>query len=259
MWQTKPNEVHAVGAAFRLWRTFGFTRPEEFALEDVAFARGVLVTDGILDSADARLVRSGERGIIRVSDKIPEVGRRRFAIAHELGHWEMHSKVTQFAVCTDDDMVANYKASAPEIEANIFAAELLMPTKLFGAEIESAVPSFSLISHLAERFQTSLTAAVLRFIDLSPEACAIVFAENNRIKWWRASKSFSHWLRAGSSLPTCSLASRYFTGKPEPREPQESLLDEWVSSSEDLHSETIVEQAFVFDRYNRTASLLWMQ
>ena len=93
--------------------TFGFVGPEELVLEDMAFARGVLVIDATLDSADARLVRSGDRGIIRVSDAIPEAGRRRFAIAHELGHWEMHSKVTQLAVCTDDDMVANYKASVP--------------------------------------------------------------------------------------------------------------------------------------------------
>jgi hypothetical protein len=41
-----------------------------------------------------------------------------FAVAHDLGHWLLHKNVSQVLACTSEDMVAKYKASPPEIEAN---------------------------------------------------------------------------------------------------------------------------------------------
>lgn len=74
-------------------------------------ALGVLILEGPLDSADARLIRRGAHGLIRVKQDIPESGRKRFAIAHELGHWLLHRNLSQVLACTSEDMVAKYKAS----------------------------------------------------------------------------------------------------------------------------------------------------
>src|SRR5262245_59118721 len=112
--------------AAKLWARYGFATPDDLVLEDLAFALGVVVLEGRLDSADARLIRRGQKGLIRVKEDIPEPGRKRFAVAHEIGHWELHQAVSQVLSCTSEDMVAQYKASPPEIEANYFAAELLM-------------------------------------------------------------------------------------------------------------------------------------
>ena len=101
----KPNKVLAAAEAIGLWKLYGFTSPKELVLEDLAMARGILVMDGKLDSAAARLVRSGDTGIVRVSHSIREPGRRRFAIAHEIGHWELHQKQSQLLACTDEDML----------------------------------------------------------------------------------------------------------------------------------------------------------
>ena len=87
-------------------------------------ALGVLVLEAPLVKADARLIRKGPRGLVRVKHDIPEPGRKRFAVAHELGHWLLHKEQSQVNSCTDQNMVIKYKASAPEVEANYFAAEL---------------------------------------------------------------------------------------------------------------------------------------
>jgi IrrE N-terminal-like domain len=100
--------------------------------------------------------------LIRVKEDILEPGRKRFAIAHDMGHWLLHKNVSQVLACTSEDMVAKYKASAPEIEANYFAAELLMPEKLFAPRIDRASLSVRLIKDLAADFQTTLTATAIR-------------------------------------------------------------------------------------------------
>ena len=140
--------------AARIWSLYGFSSPQDLVLEDLAMAMGIFVVDARLDSAAARMVRSGDFGLVRVSDAIRQPGRRRFAIAHEIGHWVMHKKVSQLLACTEQDVLASYKSSAYEIEASSFAGALLMPEKLFLARAANARPTMrvSMTSpHISER------------------------------------------------------------------------------------------------------------
>ena len=61
--------------------------------------------------------------------------RRRFTIAHELGHWRLHRHGDEAVYCrssvVDSDVVSARPAlPAPEEEANAFAAAVLMPAQL---------------------------------------------------------------------------------------------------------------------------------
>jgi hypothetical protein len=62
--------------------------------------------------------------------------RRRFTIAHELGHWRLHRGAAEHAVfcrsgsVASDDDDARMQIPASEDEANVFAAAILMPTRL---------------------------------------------------------------------------------------------------------------------------------
>ena len=67
-------------------------------------------------------------------------GRKRFAIAHEIGHWILHRDISQINACTDADMIDRYKASVPEVEASSFAAELLMPQAAFAPLLKRCGP-----------------------------------------------------------------------------------------------------------------------
>jgi len=61
----------AEGEAEWICRLYGISKPDEIILEDIAFARGVIVTEGPLDKMEARLVRSGDKGLIRIKQDIP--------------------------------------------------------------------------------------------------------------------------------------------------------------------------------------------
>jgi len=76
-------------------------------------ARGVLVLEERLEGAEAHLLRTTGKGVMRVKAALPELGRKRFAIAHELGHWELHAHFLHGMVCTDMDML-NSSVSPPE-------------------------------------------------------------------------------------------------------------------------------------------------
>lgn len=247
--------------AARIWSLYGISSPKDLVLEDLAMAMGILVVDGRLDSAAARLVRSGDSGIVRVSDNIRQPGRRRFAIAHEIGHWVMHMKVSQLLACTNQDMLASYKSSAYEIEASSFAGALLMPTELFVARAAKTRPTTRVLNDLATYFGTSLTATALRYVETSNDYCVLVFSEGNRIRWWRASDSFGNhdlWLDNKTTVPRESAAAHFFREEPIPAKPKEVDLRDWLGELPHVDSEYVIEQAIPIAEYDQVLSMLWL-
>src|SRR5437899_10626947 len=90
------NKIRAEGVAWRLTQDYCLDTPGPTPVEDIAMDRGVLCLEAKLTGCLARLVRKGKRGIIRTDVKIREEGRKRLAIAHELGHWFLHEAESQF-------------------------------------------------------------------------------------------------------------------------------------------------------------------
>jgi hypothetical protein len=157
-------------------------------------------------------------------------------------------------------MVAKYKASPLEVEANYFAAELLMPEKLVLRKVKGMRPSFALIAKLAQEFDTTLTAMAMRFVDLSNDYCAIVVSENGRIQWWRGSDDFeeSFWIEAGSELSDETVAGAVFEGSSPPSGPQEVESEHWVECKGDREHELLMEEVFPIHAYGQVLSLLYL-
>jgi Zn-dependent peptidase ImmA (M78 family) len=101
--------------------------------------------------------------------------RRRFTIAHELGHYFLHREQSSLFV---DKMFRAYRTSATtahpehqrlEQEANSFAAAILMPTALIKKEIASAKIDFGNedgMRELAKQFDVSTIAMHYRLTNL---------------------------------------------------------------------------------------------
>jgi len=109
---------------------YGIDSPEQIQLEDIAYDLGVRVLKGPLKGAAARLVRFGNTATIRVSDTETYEARKRFSIAHELGHFILdHGRSLEF-VCNEIDMLDWHQEEGHEQIANTFAGELLLPKAL---------------------------------------------------------------------------------------------------------------------------------
>ncbi|HAS6274679.1 TPA: ImmA/IrrE family metallo-endopeptidase [Vibrio vulnificus] len=83
--------------------------------------------------------------------------RQRFTIAHEIGHHIKHGAFQQNFL--DSSFFRNGETNVLEIEANNFAAELLMPTKRFHELISSGVTK---VDEIAEYFKVSVMAVRVR-------------------------------------------------------------------------------------------------
>lgn len=96
--------------------------------------------------------------------------RQRFTIAHELGHLLLHDfmevTVTQSQSAFFRNNISSTGMDNYEVEANHFAASLLMPSKLVVAELNSSNPNIlfgeDAVSSFASKFQVSEQAAAIR-------------------------------------------------------------------------------------------------
>tara|TARA_B100000378_G_C18031236_1_gene407572 strand:+ start:1262 stop:1630 length:369 start_codon:yes stop_codon:yes gene_type:complete len=89
-------------------------------------------------------LKDGMRAI--VVNSLHHPNRQRFTIAHELGHHQLHLPLLEKGVHVDKaifrrDQSASKGVQPYEIEANHFAAELLMPKKLLMQHVR---PDFDL-------------------------------------------------------------------------------------------------------------------
>jgi hypothetical protein len=105
-----------------------------------------LPISGMLIPAERRVVLSTEEG----------QPRQRFTLAHELGHWvcQCLGKPAAPIYCRATDVTLTPEVRALEREANIFAAELLMPEH----EVVRAWSDLADIAECASRFAVSSTA-----------------------------------------------------------------------------------------------------
>jgi hypothetical protein len=187
-------------------------------------------------------------------------GRRRFSIAHELGHYHIptHSHVEGF--CTDADLRATESDSRlQEWEANDFAAELLMPHKLFGADADARSISMASAIELAgpSLYDVSLLAASLRMVQTTRQAGAIVVSANGRVSWSRKSDNFRLWLPGpGDHLHHDTMAAAAYRRVEASEEPRPVPIAAWADSRRQARGE-LLESVYRIDSQEQVVSLLW--
>lgn len=129
-------------------------------------------------------------GIIYNKD-IVSSGRLNFTLAHEFGHYLIHRiEHPEGIQCGEQDLVrwdSEYRQM--EHEANVFAANLLMPLDDYRVQISANVKAdFEMISHCANRYGVSLVAAVLRWLEYTESKSILVVSRDGFILWARSSQ-----------------------------------------------------------------------
>ncbi|AKU97418.1 putative Zn peptidase [Labilithrix luteola] len=244
-----------IEAARKVRSAIGYVHPTELEIEVLAYMRGALVRTAPAHGARANLLRVGERGIIAVAETLTDT-ERRWAIAHELGHFEAHAGISFLGLCSSTDMLPAYQASGREPEANAFAAELLMPEDLFAKRCDVAKVSWEPVHALAEEFDVSMTAAALRFISYTEERVAIVCAKNGKVLWSAGTKDFGTRPRRGDRIGEWTEMHSFFKKGRVSNKPQTVSASAWIEDIED-DEEHIVEHVFPAPRLGIATSLLW--
>lgn len=259
----------AVKSADHLIDRLGITnRSDLLLLEEIAWTRGILVKEGPLEGSEARLVIAKGRGVITISSSIQDLRRKRFSIAHELGHFELHRTRRGLSLCLSEDIregVSRTTGQDLEQEANEFASALLLPYRFFAPLCKNQEPSLDYVAHLANDFSTSLTATALRYLNFCEEPVAIVYSHDNRIQWFQGSKDFEtiredleFFIDVKSHLDYSSLAAKMFQGRTLSSKKSRVLASAWFTPGRYYQNATILEHSFLMPTYNATLTLLWI-
>lgn len=246
--------------AFLLADEFGVTGKPN--LEALAGEIGLRIKDVDVDGFEGTLVRAlaGPKGIIGINKSIREQGRRRFTIAHEIGHYVIPSHRRLKNVCLTEQLESwNPQLPIPEVEANEFAAELLLPARFVRSALTLHQPSFRRISEVARDFETSLTATTYRFLTLTDMAFAMVWSTNERATWFKRSDGFRYFLPIHELPVKGSFAWRLFQGKSAPEEfhPIDAAL--WLDRRDAERVDVLFEHSLHLRNYNAVLTLLWAE
>jgi Zn-dependent peptidase ImmA (M78 family) len=211
------------------------------------------------------LIRVGNHFSIGYATHIDNVPFQRFCVAHELGHYFLpgHPEGVLDAYGVHESHAGFRSTNRYEIEADRFAAGLLMPRHLFGPALAKAGQGLAAVETLARLCQTSRHATAIRFAQCSPDPVAIIVSVGDRIDHCFMSDELKtldgiDWLRKREALPrtTATFAfnkdsSNIQTGA---RADGTSNLQDWFGGRYDIE---VTEDVIGLGSYGKTLTILY--
>lgn len=181
--------------------------------------------------------------------------RQRFTVCHEVAHIVLglppeHNYGPAWSYS---------KRPAAEMWCDVFAAELLLPHKLFKPQVDIADLGLSAIDDLAGVFEASVMATGSRFAAFSGSLCAFVISEEGKVRYCSRSPSLREakaWVAAGSPLPDGSLAKQLRAGAAT-LGPIEVEPDLWFPDWD--REGALYEDARHLAQWDQTLTLLWFE
>jgi Zn-dependent peptidase ImmA (M78 family) len=203
-------------------------------------------------------IKGVPRGFIVINSQIKEESRKRFTIAHECGHFLLPDQQDLSTPCTKEKLENwNERLYRPELDANRFAAEILMPRESVGEYLQIE-PAMDSVKSIAAVCGTSLTASAFRLIDLTSFRAAIVWSQNSRVMWYRSSREFIRWIRKGD-LSDTTFAADCFKNRPAPRQLEPVPASAWLFENGLGDGVRIWEHSVPLPNYDAVLSLLVMR
>jgi len=251
--------VPALVQARRLVSDYGLREPEDISVEAIALDLGVYVVEAPLKGSSARLIRQGNGGLVRVNSGIRSEGQKRFCVAHELGHFVLHEKMSQLVFCTSKDMLLGYQQQPEEAEANAFAAELLMPEPFFREKCFQGELRLRTLEGLARLFRTTISATAYRYVELGAHVCAAVGTEKGMIRWVLACPDFGFRLPGrGSRLDARTCAGEFFFRRRGEKTEEDVPAAAWLDDGRVEETWSIREILIPMPYYRSALSVLWV-
>ena len=216
------------------------------------------------------LIKQDDNFGIIYSSKFDNEGFVRFTVAHELGHYFLPSHPELlFPQGTGVHHSHNGFTSSDihELEADHFAAGLLMPRHLFREALgKENIPGFYAIEALSEKCKTSITATAIRYATFADYPVALIVSSNNRIEYSFMSDKMktkiqgSSWLKKGEGIsPQTQTAvfnedqNNILSGK---KVESVSYLDAWFAGAP---SEEVSEDVVGLGQYGKTLTVLFSE
>ncbi len=201
---------------------------------------------------------------IAYATHINSIGFKNFSIAHELGHYFLPGHVD--AVFGADNLHISkagfFSEKQYEMEADLFAARLLMPQRLFKEAALSVDEGLLGIEELSRTCKTSLTATAIRYTECVEYPMAVIVSVRDKVSYCFMSEPLKEvsdltWIRKGQNLPINTIT---FDFNQDSQRVQDAERDADVSDLQDWFGGDIsvqIEEAVQgLGRYERTLTIL---
>lgn len=211
------------------------------------------------------LIRVENEFAIAYATHIDSEGFQRFSVSHELGHYFLPGHVD--AVIGDNGIHESRAGFASkdryEMEADGFAAGLLMPRHLFFPALQRAGDGLAAIKSLGELCKTSLHATAIRYAQCTRDPMAIVVSVGNAIEHCFMSAALKNldgidWLRKRELVPrgtpTFAFNQDAENVRRAVRIEEASNLQQWFGGRRSIE---INEDVIGLGRYGKTLTVLY--
>jgi hypothetical protein len=211
------------------------------------------------------LIRVGNHFAIGYATHIDNIPFQRFCIAHELGHYFLpgHPEAVLDAHGMHESNAGFRSTNRYEIEADRFAAGLLMPRNLFVPALEKSGKGLTAVESLADLCQTSRHATAIRFAQCSPDPVAIVVSVGDRIDHCFMSEELKtlddiDWLRKREALPRGTATFNFNKDDANVRSGARgdgtSNLQDWFGGPYDIE---VTEDVIGLGNYGKTLTVIY--
>lgn len=209
------------------------------------------------------LLRHGNSFGILYATHIQSLGFQRFSVSHELGHYFLEGHIDQVLKDGVHASHAGFVTADPyELEADHFAAGLLMPETPFRAVMNDLEHGLNAIEALADQCITSRTATAIRYTELTRKAAAVIVSTGDTIDYCFMSDAMKTlpnlaWLRKGTKLPVGTATAR-LAGDPAKvragaRVTDETDVRDWLGGTT---SQWISEESIGLGGYGKILTVL---
>jgi IrrE N-terminal-like domain len=178
--------------------------------------------------------------------------RQRFTICHELAHIILELKSEHNAL----PWWSYAKRPQAEIICDVFAAELILPYRVFKPLVDEAKIDMDRVEDLADRFLASVTATGSRFAAVHTEPCAFVLSEQGKVRYASRSNALRDeyaWIQPRLDLPRGSLSEKVRAGAAADG-PEKVDADIWFADWE--RGGVLLEEVKHFPQWDQTLTLL---
>ena len=223
-------DLSRLSPAERLLWSYGVTEPAHIDLEAIAEDSGARVVHRPLDGCEARLVVTGDHGVISVNSASPYEGRRRFSLAHELAHWFCDRKTGSFQCAKEVIGPQNAEARSVEAHANVYASQLLLPDYLVLPWAQGKRVNLDVARTLASDFDASLTASAIKLVRRAAVPVCVVCHNQSRLLWHQRNALFSSdFFVQGELHPDTDAMTMAFGHSKGISRPKKEPADRWLS------------------------------
>ena len=211
--------------------------------------------DGMLTANASR-----SKWLILYNSAVRSAGRKRFTIAHEFGHYMLHTDQQDRFECSDADIETGGDRRNIETEADLFASTLLMPLDDFRKQVASQPVSFDLLGHCADRYGVSLTAAALRWTEIAEKRAVLVASRDDHMLWAKSNnaafKSGAYFQTRKSTIEVPRTSVAHSSNCVDTCQTETVKANVWFAKEPDTTQVTVM--TMVSEHYDYTLTLLLM-